>query len=41
MPYDRAIFEELAKFTDITIGGIFYHFKSKQALFKKCVISIY
>lgn len=34
-PYDKVVFEEMAKSTDITSGGIFYHFKSKQALFEQ------
>lgn len=34
-PYDKVVFEEMAKHTDITSGGIFYHFKSKQALFEQ------
>lgn len=34
-PYDKVIFEDMAKLTNITSGGIFYHFKSKQALFEQ------
>lgn len=34
-PYDKVVFEEMARYTDITSGGIFYHFKSKQALFEQ------
>lgn len=34
-PYDKVAFEDLAKSTDITSGGIFYHFKSKAALFEQ------
>lgn len=32
-PYDKVVLEELAKYTNITSGGILYHFKSKNALF--------
>lgn len=34
-PYDKVVFEEMARFTHITSGGILYHFKSKQALFEQ------
>lgn len=33
MPYDKVNFEEMAKQTHISSGGIFYHFKTKNALF--------
>lgn len=32
-PYEKVVLEELAKHTNITSGGILYHFKSKNALF--------
>lgn len=34
-PYDKVSFDEMAKLAGMTSGGIFYHFKSKQAVFEQ------
>lgn len=34
-PYDKVSFDEMAKLAGMTSGAIFYHFKSKQAVFEQ------